>query len=172
MPDMDTGPAWDTLSSSEKAKRVCLNTAKIVCVFTLLYFFVCSLDMLSSAFKLISGRSTSSLVGNSFICNPVVGLMVGILLTVLVQSSSTSTVVSMVSAGMLTVHDAVPIIMGTNVGTSVTNTIVSLTQVGDRAVFRRAYAGATVHDMFNWSAVAILLPIEIVTGMLEKLTTI
>ncbi|KAK7076326.1 hypothetical protein SK128_007083 [Halocaridina rubra] len=62
-------------------------------------------------------------------------------------------------------------IMGSNIGTSVTNTIVSLTQVGDRNEFRRAFAGATVHDMFNWLSVTLLLIIEVSTGMLESITT-
>ncbi len=61
-------------------------------------------------------------------------------------------------------------IMGSNVGTSVTNTIVSMTQAGDRERFRRAFAAATVHDMFNWLSVAVLLMLEISTGALEKLT--
>lgn len=38
---------------------------------------------------------------------------------------------------VLTVSIAVPIIMGTNIGTSVTNTIVAMTQAGDRSKFRR-----------------------------------
>lgn len=38
---------------------------------------------------------------------------------------------------VLTVQVAVPIIMGTNIGTSVTNTLVAMTQAGDRSVFRR-----------------------------------
>lgn len=55
--------------------------------------------------------------------------------------------------------------MGANIGTSITNTIVSLTQVGDRNQFRRAFAGATVHDMFNWLTVIVLLIVEVTTGM-------
>jgi sodium-dependent phosphate cotransporter len=92
--------------------------------------------------------------------------MVGIMTTVLVQSSSTSTsiIVSMVSAQFLDVQTAIPIIMGANIGTSITNTIVSLTQVGDRNQFRRAFAGATVHDMFNWLTVISLLIVEVTTG--------
>ena len=50
--------------------------------------------------------------------------------------------------------------MGANIGTSVTNTIVSLGQAGDKDEFRRAFAGATVHDAFNFLAVLVLLPIE------------
>lgn len=59
---------------------------------------------------------------------------------------------------------AIPIIMGANIGTSVTNTIVSLAQSSNRNEFRRAFAGATVHDMFNWLSVLILLPLEMASG--------
>lgn len=59
---------------------------------------------------------------------------------------------------------AIPIIMGANIGTSVTNTLVSLAQSGDRDQFRRAFAGATVHDMFNWMSVLVLLPLEVISG--------
>ncbi|XP_023222218.1 sodium-dependent phosphate transport protein 2B-like [Centruroides sculpturatus] len=98
--------------------------------------------------------------------------MIGVLATVLVQSSSTSTsiVVTMVGSKLISVSNAIPIIMGANIGTSVTNTIVSLSQVSDRNEFRRAFAAATVHDMFNWLTVIVLLPIEIITGYLKKLT--
>ena len=50
-----------------------------------------------------------------------------------------------------------------NIGTSVTNTVVAMTQVNDKDTFRRAFSGATVHDMFNWSAVVVLLTLEIIT---------
>ena len=59
---------------------------------------------------------------------------------------------------------AVYIIMGANIGTTVTNTIVSLAQAGNRNEFRRAFGGAVVHDMFNWLAVAVFLPLEVITG--------
>jgi sodium-dependent phosphate cotransporter len=139
--------------------------------------------------------------------NPVVGVMIGILTTVLVQSSSTSSsiIVSMVSANcklpfkkcilisesiynenlgtkrrilikisivlsVLTVQVAIPIIMGANIGTSVTNTIVSLTQMGDRNEFRRAFAAATVHDMFNWLTVIILFIVEMTSSASRSIT--
>jgi len=66
---------------------------------------------------------------------------------------------------VLPVRPAIPIIMGVNIGTSLTNTIVSLAQSTDREEFRRAFAGATVHDMFNWLTVIILLPLEMFTGL-------
>ena len=55
--------------------------------------------------------------------------------------------------------------MGVNIGTSLTNTIVSLAQSSDRQEFRRAFAAATIHDMFNWLTVIVLLPIEMITGL-------
>ncbi|CAL4168220.1 unnamed protein product, partial [Meganyctiphanes norvegica] len=169
--DVDT-QKWSDLTTNEKAIRTILNLLKFACVLTLLYFFICSLDFLSSAFRLIAGRTTGAVLSNDYMKNPVVGLMIGILVTVLVQSSSTSTsiIVSMVSSSILSVPIAIPMIMGSNIGTSVTNTIVSLTQVGDRNEFRRAFAGATVHDMFNWLAVGVLITIEIAFKMLEKIT--
>ncbi|MCL4150500.1 UNVERIFIED_CONTAM: hypothetical protein GTU68_008857, partial [Idotea baltica] len=100
--------------------------------------------------------------------------MIGVLVTVVVQSSSTSSsiIVSMVAANFLSVHTAVPIIMGANIGTSVTNTLVSFGQINDREQFERAFAGATVHDMFNFLSVLVLLPLESTTGYLEYLTNL
>ncbi|KAK5619582.1 hypothetical protein CRENBAI_012317 [Crenichthys baileyi] len=60
--------------------------------------------------------------------------------------------------------------MGTNIGTSVTNTLVAMTQAGDRSTFRRAFAGATVHDFFNWLSVLVLLPLEVASGYLYVVT--
>ena len=99
----------------------------------------------------------------------IAGLFVGILGTVLVQSSSASTsvIVGLVASGALGVDDAVPMIMGANIGTTVTNTLVSLGSIRQSEEFRRAFAAATVHDFFNLIAVAILLPVELITGWLS-----
>jgi sodium-dependent phosphate cotransporter len=102
--------------------------------------------------------------------NWFVGLFIGVLATSLIQSSSTTTsmVVIMVAAETLDVRSAIPIIMGANIGTSVTNTAVSLGHITRRNEFRRAFAAATVHDFFNIMAVMILLPLEYFTHILEK----
>lgn len=129
-----------------------------------LYFFMVGLSLMADAFNVLGGKEAGALFGH--IPNPVMGLMIGILGTVLVQSSSTSTsiVVGLVSAGQLSSQEAVPVIMGANIGTSVTNTIVSMGQMGDRTELERAFAGATVHDMFNMLSVAVLMPLELVVG--------
>ena len=88
--------------------------------------------------------------------------MIGILGTVLVQSSSTfSSIIVAAIGGGLSINQAVPMLMGANIGTSVTNTLVAMTQIGNPEEFERAFACATVHDMFNWCAVSILFTFEV-----------
>ncbi|NP_571699.1 solute carrier family 34 member 2a [Danio rerio] len=171
----DTGVKWADLDTKKKVLRVFTTAAKLIMLLGLLYMFVCSLDVLSSAFQLVGGKAAGDIFQeNKVLSNPLAGLVIGMLVTLLVQSSSTSSsiVVSMVSSGMLEVATAVPIIMGTNIGTSVTNTLVAIAQVGDRNKFRRAFAGATVHDFFNWLSVLVLLPLEVASGYLEKVTSL
>lgn len=155
---------WSELTELGKVKRVVWDYIGRPCfVFGFLYMFICSMSFLSAAFQLLGGKAVGATFANQeLLSNPVAGLMIGVLATVLVQSSSTSTsvVVAMVATEIISVRHAVFIIMGANIGTSVTNTIVALSQVSDRTQFRRAFAGATVHDMFNWLTVIILLPIE------------
>ncbi|XP_071085896.1 sodium-dependent phosphate transport protein 2B-like [Haliotis cracherodii] len=174
LPDsIDTGKKWHEMTDLEKVKRVVFNILKVVLLLGLLYMFVCSLDFLSSAFRLLGGKAAGEALSDvELLSNPVAGLMVGVLATVLVQSSSTSTsiIVSMVSAGMLPTRLAIPIIMGTNIGTTITNVLVSLGQIGDRDRFRRAFGGAVLHDMFNWLTVLVLLPVEVASGYLYSLS--
>uniref|UniRef100_A0A3Q3WZ90 Sodium-dependent phosphate transport protein 2A n=1 Tax=Mola mola TaxID=94237 RepID=A0A3Q3WZ90_MOLML len=156
---------------TQRVKTVVSTLCKIPLLFLLLYLFVCSLDILSSAFQLAGGRVAGDIFQeNAILSNPVAGLVVGILVTVLVQSSSTSTsiIVSLVSSGLLDVQSAIPIIMGSNIGTSVTNTIVALMQADRNYNDFRAFAGATVHDCFNWLSVLVLLPLEAASGLLRR----
>ncbi|XP_030590826.1 solute carrier family 34 member 2a [Archocentrus centrarchus] len=169
----DTGVPWSALDTKGKALRVLVSVGKLILLLGLLYMFVCSLDILSSAFQLVGGKTAGDIFqDNKVLSNPLAGLVIGVLVTLLVQSSSTSSsiVVSMVSSGLLTVQVAIPIIMGTNIGTSVTNTLVAMTQAGERNTFRRAFAGATVHDFFNWLSVLVLLPLEVASGYLYVVT--
>ncbi len=137
---------------------------------TLLYVFLIGVNGLGKGFEALSGP----LVDLFFTAteNPFTALMVGILATTLVQSSSvtTATIVALVAApdNPLPIINAVPMIMGANIGTTVTNTIASLAHMGRKEEFRRAFAVATCHDFFNFIAVAVLLPLELLTGFLEN----
>jgi sodium-dependent phosphate cotransporter len=142
----------------------------ILAVLFFLYFFLVGLDLLGNAAKVLGGCTAGALFGDQ--TNPVAGLMVGILATVLIQSSSstTSIIVSLVGAGSVTVKSGIYMVMGANIGTSVTNTIVAMGHLGDGDELERAFAGATVHDMFNFLSVGILFPIEVITHYLYYLS--
>jgi len=152
-------------------KNALKTLGKIILVVILLYMFLVGIGLMGKAFKGFGKGFAENLLQTT--SNPFVGLFIGILATSLVQSSSTtsSIVVGMVASGVLTVGNAVPIIMGANIGTTVTNTLVSLGHITRKQEFRRAIAGATVHDFFNLICVAILFPLELATGMLQKLAT-
>mmetsp|Transcript_43068 Transcript_43068/g.77419 ORF Transcript_43068/g.77419 Transcript_43068/m.77419 type:complete len:610 (-) Transcript_43068:424-2253(-) len=141
----------------------------IACFF--LYFFLFSLELLGNAAKVLGGCSAGGLMSED--TNPVAALVIGELATALVQSSSTTTsiVVTLVGAEAVNVKTGIYLIMGANIGTSVTNTIVAMGQMGSGDQLERAFAGATVHDLFNLLSVAVLFPLELITGYLFRLTS-
>ena len=132
----------------------------------LLYFFIFGLDLMSNSFKALSGKNVGLFF--SYINNPIAGLMVGIIVTVFLQSSSTTTsiIVTMVGSDIINVETAIPLIMGANIGTSITNTLVSYGHINDKEEYKLAFTGAIIHDIFNYLSVMILLPIEILTRLI------
>lgn len=133
-----------------------------------LYLLIVAIGVIGDGFKGLGKDTAQSLF--DFATNPFIGLFVGILATAIIQSSSTTTtlVVTAVGAGALPVEVAVPMIMGANIGTSVTNTLASLGHIGNKAEFRRAFAASTVHDFFNLTAVAILMPLELLFQPIQR----
>ncbi|KAH3857306.1 hypothetical protein DPMN_099912 [Dreissena polymorpha] len=140
---------WNELSACGKFKRVTWDYfGKLVVLVCLLYLFICSLDFLGNAFKLIGGKAAGEVFKQSdVLSNPVSGLMI-----------------------VVPIRNAIPMVMGANIGTSITNTLVSIGQISNKGDFRRAFAGATVHDMFNWITVLVLLPLEVVSSYLFHLS--
>lgn len=136
----------------------------------LIWVFLIMLSLMGNGFKLLGMKDSSKMF--DIVDNPVSALMIGILVTVLVQSSSTSTsiIISLVGADELSVINAIPMIMGANIGTSVTNTIVSLGSYANKDNYYRAFAAATVHDLFNFLTVLILLPIQWASNFLGEIT--
>ena len=153
-------------------REVWRTWGQVLLLAAVLYLFLLSIGLLGGAFKLFGKGLAHQLV--QMTSNPLVGLFVGVLATTLMQSSSTTTsiAVGLVAAGGLTVEGAVPIVMGANIGTSVTNTLVSMGHITRREEFRRALAGATVHDFFNLASVLILFPLELATGYLRTFASI
>ncbi|MEX0835198.1 MAG: Na/Pi symporter [Nitriliruptor sp.] len=137
-------------------------------VLVLLYLFLVGVSLLEDGIAGLGDGFQSGLLEN--VANPLSGLFAGILFTVLVQSSSvsTATIVGLVGSGTLSVELAVPMIMGANIGTTITNTLASLGAIRRSEEFRRGFAAATMHDFFNVFAVAVLLPLELLTGFLSE----
>ena len=142
---------------------------RVLLVFAALYVFLVGIGSMSTAFKAMGKDYTKELLGNP--AGPLVSLFIGILATTLVQSSSTTTslVVGLVAAGAIPYHSAIYMVMGANVGTTVTNTIVSLGHITRSAEYQRAFAAATVHDFFNLLVLLVLFPLEVATGFLDWL---
>ena len=139
-------------------------------VVALLYVFLVAVNGLGAGFRALGEGVLDSFFAATE--NPFVGLMIGILATTLVQSSSVTTamIVGLVAApeNPIPVANAIPLIMGANIGTTVTNTIASLAHIGRKEEFRRAFSVATVHDFFNYMAVLVFLPLEMATGYLQR----
>ena len=83
-----------------------------------------------------------------FTTNPFMGVLVGIVVTVLIQSSSGTTVivVGLVSAGFMTLRQAIGVIMGANIGTTVTAFIIGL-DVGEYALPIMAFGAFLIFFM-------------------------
>ena len=135
-----------------------------------LYLFLVGVKSLETGISAFGSEFVDQVFAS--VANPVAGLAAGVLATVLVQSSSvsTATIVGLVGSGVLPVESAVPMVMGANIGTTVTNTLASLGHVRQSAYFERALAAATMHDYFNVLSVAILLPLEMFTGVISSIS--
>ena len=142
-------------------KELTSTTLKILGIIAALYLFLVGINGMSSAIKHMGAGVADSIFRTT--SNPIIALFIGIFSTVLFQSSSTTTslIVGMVSSGALSLTGAIPMVMGANIGTTVTNTIVSLGHINRGNEFRRAFAASTVHDFFNVLSVIILFPLEI-----------
>ena len=149
-------------------KDTLFTLIKIVGVLGALYMFLVGIKGMSSAIKHMGADVAENIFTAT--SDPFIALFIGVLATVLFQSSSTTTslIVGMVSSGALGLSGAVPMIMGANIGTTVTNTIVSVGHINRGNEFRRAFAASTVHDFFNILSVLILFPLEMTFHWIQK----
>ena len=117
--------------------------------------------------KKVASKWFLEATSSSFIC-----LFIGIFATVIFQSSSTTTslIVAMAGGGIIDIPSAIPMVMGANIGTTVTNTLISVGHITKGEEFKRAFAAATIHDFFNLMAVVIFFPLEMIFGVFHKLS--
>lgn len=99
-----------------------------------LALFLFGMKLMSEGLQKIAGDKMRSILG-SITNNPVRGILTGTVVTTAIQSSSATTVmvVSFVNAGLLSLSGAVAVIMGANIGTTVTAWIITLFGLGETA---------------------------------------
>lgn len=139
----------------------------------ILFLFLFGLKLMTISFLNLGSDYTEHLI-LEYTSNPLIALFIGILGTALTQSSSltTSIVVGLVATGFFPdIKSAVPIIIGANIGTSVTSTIVSLGHLRQEGEFHKAFSAGTLHDFFNLLAILIILPLELGFGFLSGAAT-
>lgn len=148
-----------------------LAATRVVVAVAFLYVFLVGIKALETGISMLGGGYVDRILGT--VATPIAGVAAGMLTTVLVQSSSvtTSALVGLVAAGVLPLESAVFMVMGANIGTTVTNTLASLGHLRQGAYFQRAFAAATVHDYFNLLSVALLLPLEVAFGLVSGIAT-
>lgn len=141
---------------------------RLVLVLGALYLFLAAISSLETGIGMLGENLVDQVF--SAVANPLTGLAAGLLATVLVQSSSatTSIIVGLVGAGVLTVEAAVPMVMGANIGSAVTSTLASLGHIRQGVYFERGFAAATMQDFYNILAVVIFLPLELAFGAISK----
>jgi sodium-dependent phosphate cotransporter len=156
---------------TEENRRIWSNPRVVFSIAGAILLFLLSLEvMVSSAQHLSKDIADTILLATA---NPFVGLFIGLLITAILQSSSTTTtlVVAFVVSGSLTLQNAVPIIMGANIGTTITGMIVSLGFINRKKEFKRAVAAGSFHVFFNILTVAILFPLEYHYDLLSSLSS-
>lgn len=158
-----------TVKSVETTGPSYQRVLKWLLLLFLVYLMLQAVSFIGSGFKFATQDHAKTLF--DFASNPIMGLVIGMVCTALIQSSSTVTsIIVALVAGGLPIPIAIPMVMGANIGTSITNTIVSLGHVAKKEEFQRAFNAATIHDFFNVMAVIIFFPLEIMFGFLEKLS--
>jgi len=156
----------------EKKNIFLYSLFNLTAILVLLYLFFVAIELLGGSFKLI-GKETARNLIHSATHSPIIGLLVGTLATAIIQSSSTTTsmVVALVAGGAIDITHAIPVIMGANIGTTITNLIVSTVHIRANKEFERAFAAAVVHDIFNILSVIILLPLQVYFNILGRVAS-
>jgi sodium-dependent phosphate cotransporter len=143
---------------------------RVVFIILSLMLFLFALNLMVASLSDYASSFEESIL--SYALDPFIGLFIGLLFTAIIQSSSTTStmVVAMVATGTISIGEAIPIIMGANIGTTLTSTIVALGFISDKRAFRKAVSAGVIHDFYNIILVLILFPLEFYYSFLSRLS--
>ena len=110
--------------------------------------------------QVMTGKA-QSVLNAAFARGAVIAILAGAIVTILVQSSSTTTslVVPLVGAGVLTIMQIYPFTLGSNIGTTITALLAATAVTGGNEVF--ALQIALVHLLYNLCGVLIFAAIPV-----------
>jgi sodium-dependent phosphate cotransporter len=169
-------PESSPLTATKVSKLPQSNTTKTLLirglsVLLLLVVFLVNIELLGSAVHLVGKNKLEALM--QAIDNPFVGLFIGLLSSAILQSSSavTSMTVAFVASGILPMQNAIPVVMGANIGTTITSILVAFGHITSKKEFKRAISAALTHNFFNIFSTILLLPLEYLTESLGRLAT-
>ena len=111
----------------KEEKEVSMDIFDVLSLAGGLALFLLGMNLMGGAIEKKAGGRLKTIL-ESLTNSPIKGLLLGLLVTAVIQSSSATTVmvVGFVSAGVMTLHQSIYIIMGANIGTTVTAWILSL----------------------------------------------
>ena len=121
-----------------------------------LAFFLFGMSVMGSGLKGLAGKKMESFLGK-LSSNPVKSLILGVFVTAVIQSSSAATVmvVGFVNAGMMKVAQSIPLILGSQIGTTVTGWLLTLAGTEGSSGIARVFSAGTFVPVF--SLVGIIL---------------
>ncbi len=123
-----------------------------------LSLFLFGMNLMGDTLKKSAGRKLKVVLGK-LTDKPILGMILGIAVTAVIQSSSASTVmvVGFVNSGTMTLTQAIGVIMGANVGTTITSWLTALSGIG---------AGGGVSAVMQWLKPSSFTPIVALVGLL------
>ncbi len=126
-----------------------------------LAFFLFGMSVMGSGLKGLAGKKMESFLGK-LSSNPIKGLFLGIFVTAIIQSSSAATVmvVGFVNAGMMKVAQSITLILGSQIGTTVTGWLLTLAGTEGSSGIARVFSSSTFVPVFSLAGIILYMFIK------------
>lgn len=130
----------------------------IITIFAGLTLFLYGMSIMGSGLERVAGRRLESVIEKAT-SKPIKGVLIGIAVTALIQSSSATTVmlVGFVNSGLMKLSQVVGVIMGANIGTTVTSWILSLVSLDSDAFIVKLFKPDTFAPILGIIGIALLM---------------
>ena len=137
----------------------------------LIYLFLCAVKMFGASTDLLRNEYKSSVDALfSGMQNPFVGLCIGIFATAVMNSSSatTSLVVALVAMNVIPIENAVAVVIGANIGASITSMVVSMGNITNKRAFVLGYGVPFIQDWYSIITATVCLSLEFSCHFLSR----